>query len=69
MSVTPGGASTVRLAGWPGFTPVRSLLRSDAQLQYLMHPEATPSEAQLDRWVDGAVATFLAAYGRGEAAG
>jgi TetR/AcrR family transcriptional repressor of mexJK operon len=41
-----------------------SLLRSDAQLQCQMHPGSTPSEAQLDRWVDVAVTTFLAAYGR-----
>lgn len=41
-----------------------SLVRGDAFIQYLTHPDATPSTAQLDEWVEIAVTTFLRAYGR-----
>lgn len=41
-----------------------SLLRGEAQLQCLTHPLAMPSAAQIDQWVELAVATFLRAYGR-----
>jgi TetR/AcrR family transcriptional repressor of mexJK operon len=45
-----------------------SLLRGEAQLQCLTHPDATPSAAQMDHWVDIAVTTFLRAYGLPRAA-
>ncbi len=41
-----------------------SLIRSDAQTQYLTHPDATPSAVQIDQWVETAVTTFLLAFGR-----
>lgn len=41
-----------------------ALVRGDAYIQYLTHPEAKPTDAQLDEWVELAVATFLRAYGR-----
>lgn len=40
-----------------------SLVRGDAYIQYLTHPDATPTSAQLDEWVEIAVTTFLRAYG------
>ena len=39
-----------------------SLLRGDAQMECLTHPEARPSEAQRDAWVEAAVTTFLRAF-------
>src|SRR5262249_11047203 len=39
------------------------LVRSEAQLQCLTHPDSIPSAAQKDRWVTIAVTTFLRAYG------
>ena len=41
-----------------------SLMRGDAQIQCLTHPDATPSAAQVDQWVELAVVTFLCAFGR-----
>lgn len=40
------------------------LIRSEAQLHYLTHPEAKPSTEQIDRWVASAVTTFLLAFER-----
>jgi AcrR family transcriptional regulator len=40
-----------------------SLLRGEGQLECLTHPATPPSAAQLDRWVELAVATFLRAFG------
>lgn len=40
------------------------LVRNEAQMQCLTHPDATPSAAQIDQWVDTAVTTFLRAFGR-----
>lgn len=39
-----------------------SLLRGEGQLECLLHPQAAPSEAQLDHWANVAVNAFLAAY-------
>jgi len=39
------------------------LVRSEAQLQCLTHPDSVPSAAQKDQWVAIAVTTFLRAYG------
>lgn len=44
------------------------MLRGEAQLIALTHPESQASEAQIDQWVSQAVTTFLRAYG-GEEAG
>lgn len=41
-----------------------SLLRGEAQMQCLTHPDAIPSAAQVDQWVALAVRTFLRAFGR-----
>lgn len=41
-----------------------SLVRGEAQMQCLAHPDATPSAAQVDQWIDLAVTTFLCAFGR-----
>ncbi|WP_299998329.1 TetR/AcrR family transcriptional regulator [uncultured Cedecea sp.] len=41
-----------------------SLVRSEPQLQCLLHPEATPSVVQIDKWANDAVTTFLRAYGK-----
>lgn len=38
------------------------LICHEAQTQFLLHPTATPSEAQIDTWVEGAVVTFLSAF-------
>ena len=40
-----------------------SLVRGEAQLECLTHPEALPSAAQRDQWVRLAVSTFLRAFG------
>ncbi|MDR0578452.1 MAG: TetR/AcrR family transcriptional regulator C-terminal domain-containing protein [Candidatus Accumulibacter sp.] len=39
------------------------MIRAQAQLECLMHPQARPSAAQKDRWVRLAVTTFLKAFG------
>ena len=39
------------------------MLRHEAQLECLTHPQAQPSEAQRDAWVHQAVVTLLRAYG------
>ncbi len=41
-----------------------SLVRGEAQMQCLTHPDATPSAAQVDQWVELAVITFLRAFKR-----
>ncbi|PWC15574.1 TetR family transcriptional regulator [Brenneria roseae subsp. americana] len=41
-----------------------NLVRGEAQLQYLTHPDPSPSAAQIDHWVEVAVTTFLCAFGR-----
>lgn len=43
-----------------------SLVRGEAQLQCLAHPNAAPSEAQIDQWANDAVTTFMRAFGRRE---
>lgn len=40
-----------------------SMVRAEGQLECLTHPDARPSAAQLDHWVQLAVATFLLAFG------
>ncbi|MGU7776356.1 TetR/AcrR family transcriptional regulator C-terminal domain-containing protein [Burkholderia sp. MR1-5-21] len=40
-----------------------SLLRGEALLECLMHPDSQPSAAQVDHWVRQAVTTFLGAFG------
>jgi len=40
------------------------LIRGEPHLHYLMHPDARPSEEQVERWVEQAVTTFLLAFGR-----
>ena len=40
-----------------------SMVRGEAQLECLTHPSAQPSAAQMERWVQNAVTTFLGAYG------
>jgi len=40
-----------------------SMVRAQAQLECLTHPETPPSAAQKDYWVRIAVTTFLAAFG------
>lgn len=38
------------------------LIRSEAQMECLTHPNALPSEAQLDKWVHLGVSTFMRAF-------
>lgn len=48
------------------------MLRAEGQLECLTHPDAPPSDAQLDHWVQLAVTAFLGAFGdagRGREAG
>ncbi|MHA6820757.1 TetR/AcrR family transcriptional regulator [Ralstonia pseudosolanacearum] len=40
-----------------------SLVRTEGQFESLTHPDAQPSAAQLDHWVQLAVTTFMAAFG------
>jgi hypothetical protein len=40
-----------------------TLVRGDSYIRYLTHPDATPTAAELDEWVEIAVTTFLRAYG------
>jgi AcrR family transcriptional regulator len=42
------------------------LIRSEAQLHYLTHPEARPSAEQVERWVASAVTTFILAFGHAD---
>lgn len=42
-----------------------SLLRGEGQMECLTHPDARPSAAQIDHWVQLAVETFLRAFGTG----
>lgn len=46
-----------------------NLVRSEPQLQYLTHPDAAASAAQVDHWANIAVTTFLRAYRRSEERG
>lgn len=39
-----------------------SIVRGEAQLECLTHPNARPSDAQIDRWVEAAVHTFVNAF-------
>jgi TetR/AcrR family transcriptional repressor of mexJK operon len=39
-----------------------SLIRSEAQMECLTHPDMRPSEHQIDQWVTLAIETFLRAY-------
>lgn len=40
-----------------------NLVRSEAQMQCLTHPDSIPSGAQQDQWINTAVITFLRAFG------
>ncbi|PRB82860.1 TetR/AcrR family transcriptional regulator [Pseudomonas sp. MYb185] len=40
-----------------------SMVRGEGQIELLMHPEAQPSSAQIDQWVQLAVTTFMKAFG------
>jgi len=40
-----------------------NMVRSEPQMQCLTHPNAAPSAAQIDQWVDVSVTTFIRAYG------
>ncbi|SAH84440.1 TetR family transcriptional regulator [Bordetella ansorpii] len=40
-----------------------SLIRGEAQLECLLHPDSRPSEAQIESWTTSGVETFLRAYG------
>ncbi|MDR3221786.1 MAG: TetR/AcrR family transcriptional regulator [Candidatus Accumulibacter sp.] len=39
------------------------MVRAEGHLEYLMHPDARPSAAQMDQWARLAVTTFLRAFG------
>jgi TetR/AcrR family transcriptional repressor of mexJK operon len=39
-----------------------SLIRSEAQMECLTHPDMRPSEIQKDQWISIAIETFLRAY-------
>ena len=41
-----------------------NLVRGEAQMQCLTHPEAVPAQAQFDQWSTAAVTTFLRAFGK-----
>lgn len=41
-----------------------NLIRSEAQLECLLHPNARPSEVEIDKWVHNAITTFMRAYCR-----
>ncbi|MEL7630358.1 TetR/AcrR family transcriptional regulator [Pectobacterium aroidearum] len=41
-----------------------NLLRGEALMECLMHPESRPSAEQLDRWVHTAITTFIGVYSR-----
>lgn len=40
------------------------IVRSDLRMHYLMHPDARPSEAQLEHWAELSVQIFLQGFGR-----
>jgi AcrR family transcriptional regulator len=40
-----------------------SLFRGERHMEYLTHPEARPSEAQIEQWAQAAVEVFLRAFG------
>jgi hypothetical protein len=44
-----------------------TMVRAEAQLECLTHPDARPSAAQVNRWVQLAVTVFLRAFGTGTA--
>lgn len=48
----------------PAATLFMSMLRGEAQLIALTHPESQASQVQIEQWVNQAVTTFLRAYGR-----
>jgi len=39
-----------------------NMVRGEAQLEYLTHPQTKPSAVQIDQWVKLAVETFLSAF-------
>lgn len=39
-----------------------NMVRGEAQMEFLTHPHAKPSEVQIDQWVKLAVETFLSAF-------
>jgi TetR/AcrR family transcriptional regulator, mexJK operon transcriptional repressor len=41
-----------------------NLVRGEAQMQGLTHPDAVPSQAQCDHWAAAAVTTFVRAFGK-----
>jgi TetR/AcrR family transcriptional repressor of mexJK operon len=41
-----------------------SLVRGEPQMEFFMHPQSRPSEAQLEHWANIAVTTFMRAYGK-----
>ncbi len=41
-----------------------NLVRGEAQMQCLTHPEAVPAQAQFDQWATAAATTFLRAFGK-----
>ncbi|MBN3858153.1 MULTISPECIES: TetR/AcrR family transcriptional regulator [unclassified Paraburkholderia] len=45
-----------------------SIVRGEAQLECITHPDSRPSDAQIDRWVDAAVQTFALAFVKREPA-
>jgi len=50
----------------PAATLFMSMLRGEAQLIALTHPDSQASEVQVEQWVNQAVTTFLRAYGTAE---
>jgi TetR/AcrR family transcriptional regulator, mexJK operon transcriptional repressor len=44
-----------------------NMVRGEAQMQSLTHPNSRPSAAQRDRWVREAVASFLLAFRKSKA--
>lgn len=41
-----------------------NLVRGEAQMQCLTHPEAVPAQAQFDQWSSAAATTFVRAFGK-----
>ncbi|WP_322049562.1 TetR/AcrR family transcriptional regulator [Paraburkholderia sp. J67] len=57
------GLIDVQTVGFPTAAALFiSIVRGEAQLECLMHPDARPSDAQIDRWVEAAVQTFAFAF-------
>ena len=50
----------------PAATLFMSMLRGEAQLIALTHPDSRASDVQIEQWVNQAVTTFLRAYGTAE---